>query len=170
MRRGFLRTGPPRPQAEASLPAAAAAAAAAAPPFPDPSSLGPALRFLYCPSADGFNENLLLLLHGRGDSAAPFARFASALHLPQTATLALDGTLELAHCSGGRGWWLAYDEDGEELAPDHPEVLSSRRHSLAALEAALDALSVAGWPRHRVHLFGFSDGGSVRPQRPAARA
>ena len=45
--------------------------------------------FSYAPSDDDVDENLLILLHGLGDTHVPFANLGKKLKLPQTATLAL---------------------------------------------------------------------------------
>lgn len=44
----------------------------------------PIKQFTKTPSADGYNENLLLMLHGLGDSEVPFAKLAQQINLPQT--------------------------------------------------------------------------------------
>jgi hypothetical protein len=46
-------------------------------------------------SADGVDENLLVLLHGFGDGCEGFARLARSMALPQTAWLSLAGPLAL---------------------------------------------------------------------------
>ena len=111
------------------------------------------------------NENLLVLLHGRGDRAAPFAQFGARLQLPQTATLALEGALEIPHCDGGRGWFHAFEEDGA-LIDGSVEGERRRTESLArsvdALADTVEVLVLLGWPLRKIHLFGFSDGGTVR--------
>lgn len=70
---------------------------------PVPSRAGIGLEFVYAPSDDGVDENLLVVLHGLGgwfvvpltladgvgDTMAPFVRMAKQLKLPQTATLVL---------------------------------------------------------------------------------
>lgn len=45
--------------------------------------------FSYTSSDDGVDENLLILLHGLGDTHVPFANLGKQFKLPQTATLAL---------------------------------------------------------------------------------
>ena len=47
------------------------------------------VQFSYTPSDDGVDENLLILLHGLGDTQVPFANLGKQLKLPQTATMAL---------------------------------------------------------------------------------
>jgi len=92
--------------------------------------------------------NLLVLLHGAGDTPAPFARLAAKLALPNTASLALRAPFRL----GPDGWtWF---EEGEDEACDAASLEAAR----PALAASIDA---AGWPRHRVHLFGYGEGGAA---------
>ena len=45
----------------------------------------------------------------------PFAAFAQRLQLPQTATLALAGPLEVPETGGGRAWYEAFDTIGNNL-------------------------------------------------------
>ncbi|KAG8730599.1 hypothetical protein FRC12_020164 [Ceratobasidium sp. 428] len=54
-----------------------------------PTRAGLGLEFVYAPSDDGVDENVLVVLHGLGDTMAPFARMAKQLKLPQTAKLVL---------------------------------------------------------------------------------
>lgn len=123
------------------------------------------------------SENLLVLLHGRGErSAAPFAAFARKLNLPHTTCLSLAGPSPLPFGVPGREWFARLDpETGEDLPADDPRD-RRRADSLArttkALETLLDRLTdvaKGGWPSTRVHLFGFSDGGTVAIECGAAR-
>ena len=72
---------------------------------PRPKSSSIPVSFDYCPSDDGTDENLLILLHGlgafngifverlshiiTGDTHIPFGKLGRSFKLPQTATLAL---------------------------------------------------------------------------------
>jgi hypothetical protein len=56
---------------------------------PRPRASAIPCQFHYAPSADGTDENLLVLLHGLGDTHLPFAKLGRSLSLPQTAVLAL---------------------------------------------------------------------------------
>jgi predicted esterase len=130
------------------------------------------------------SENLLVLLHGRGEqSAAPFARFAERLNLPHTTCLSLLGNRPLPFQVPGREWFANADpETGDELPVSATD--SRRAESLSATAAALERLleyltdrTKGGWPSENVHLFGFSDGGTVvlevlrrNGTRPEARA
>ena len=55
--------------------------------------------FSYTPSDDGVDENLLILLHGLGDTHVPFANLGKQLKLPQTASLALRAPERSVYCS-----------------------------------------------------------------------
>jgi hypothetical protein len=54
--------------------------------------------FCYTPSNDDVDENLLVLLHGLGDTHAPFANLGKQLKLPQTATLAIRAPEKSVYC------------------------------------------------------------------------
>ncbi|THU87365.1 hypothetical protein K435DRAFT_867374 [Dendrothele bispora CBS 962.96] len=54
---------------------------------PKPTSIP--TPFSYYPSDDGTDENLLILLHGLGDTHIPFSKLGKQFKLPQTAVLAI---------------------------------------------------------------------------------
>jgi hypothetical protein len=84
---------------------------------------------------------------------------------PQTAALAFEGTLEVPHTDGGRAWYEAFEADMTPIAPAPGESRRTRSlgASVDAAAAALDALVArGGWRHEQLHLFGFSDGGTVR--------
>ena len=54
--------------------------------------------FSYAQSDDGVDENLLILLHGLGDTHAPFTNLGKQLKLPQTATLAIRAPEKSVYC------------------------------------------------------------------------
>ena len=125
------------------------------------------------------SENLLVLLHGRGErSAAPFAAFARKLNLPHTTCLSLAGPSPLPFGVPGREWFARLDpETGEDLRndanPNHSHLRAdSLRRTQKALDYLLDKLTdvtQGGWPSTSVHLFGFSDGGTVAIEIGVAR-
>lgn len=101
---------------EKSLQGVAHAALSVA-PF-DASRLPRAFRdgSIYVKSADGIEENLLLMLHGRGDCPKPYAQLARKMELPQTSALAIPGPLPVPFTDNGRAWfqvraWFALSED-----------------------------------------------------------
>jgi pimeloyl-ACP methyl ester carboxylesterase len=100
--------------------------------------------------------------------------------LPQTTALALAGRLEIPMSDGGRAWFTAFDEEFNLIAPSPNETrraasLAETVELILPLLAALsgsDGAEESGGaaaveeglqraPRRRVHLFGFSQGGTV---------
>lgn len=79
-----------------------------------PPPLFPELTFSYRHSKDGIDTNLLILLHGLGDTLEPFDRLAASLALPQTATLTIQGTLQVPLLEEKAfQWWHSFDDLGE---------------------------------------------------------
>lgn len=117
----------------------------------------PALAFTYTPSPT-VDTNLLILLHGLGDSRAPFARLGTQLQrtLPQTAVLAANAPRRVPLLDEDAWmWWDSFDALGEIVRDPDP------RSALAALAALLAHLVDCGWPPARIHLFGYAQGGSL---------
>ncbi|KAJ8700751.1 hypothetical protein PTI98_003747 [Pleurotus ostreatus] len=56
---------------------------------PPPEESAIPVPFSYTPSDDGIDENLLIFLHGLGDTHKPFSKLGRQLKLPQTATLSI---------------------------------------------------------------------------------
>ncbi|KAI0317979.1 hypothetical protein OF83DRAFT_1057625 [Amylostereum chailletii] len=124
---------------------------------PHPKSTAIGVPFTYSPSDDGTDENLLLLLHGLGDTHTPFGKLGRSFKLPQTATLALRAPEQIPYLyEQAFQWYNSFDMLGELLASPNPTP-------------ALDLLSVVLshlitdclWPPHRIHIFGFAQGGTV---------
>lgn len=103
------------------------------------------------------SRNLLLLLHGLGDSAAPFASLAQKMILPETSALALQAPLPLPAGLDGHMWLPSFTDDGELLLPTASSLADIR----GRLVHLLTVLEGFGWSSHRIFLFGFSQGGVV---------
>jgi predicted esterase len=74
------------------------------------------LSFSYDPSPSGVDSNLLILLHGLGDTHLPFQSLGRKLasNLPQTAILSLRGGSPVPFLDGqGYGWWDVWDGHGQ---------------------------------------------------------
>ena len=109
--------------------------------------------------------NLLVLLHGLGDTPRPFAKLAERLALPQTSALALRAPLPLPAGLDGFAWHEAFELDtGDLIQPNTGE--RRRTGSLASatrtrLRRLVRLLVQHGWPHRRLFLFGFAQGGTA---------
>ena len=164
MRRGFFDA----PKARASSTPRAPAAPASTPPSerrtPRADDFDVDFAFETPPGTSASAcENVLVLLHGDLDSPANFLRFGRALNLPHTAVVALGGTLDMYGNALGareapmRRWFLSKEEGASDAGrQDALENASARiRRGLLRMRDA------RGWSLDRVHVFGFSDGGTV---------
>ncbi|EKM57227.1 uncharacterized protein PHACADRAFT_208338 [Phanerochaete carnosa HHB-10118-sp] len=122
-----------------------------------PSEKAIPVPFDYCPSDDGTDENLLILLHGLGDTHKPFGRLGRSLKLPQTATLALRAPELIPYLyEEAYQWYESFDQLGDLIQNPNPTP------ALALMSSVLKHLTVeCAWPAERIHLFGFAQGGTV---------
>ncbi|KDQ56904.1 hypothetical protein JAAARDRAFT_194848 [Jaapia argillacea MUCL 33604] len=114
--------------------------------------------FSYHPSDDGTDENLLILLHGLGDTHAPFSSLGRSLKLPQTATLSIraPSQIPLLDDPPAYQWYPSFDHLGELVTNPNPTP------ALDLLVKIIEALiKECFWPHGRIHLFGFGQGGTV---------
>lgn len=58
---------------------------------PSPSSAPHRWQFRYSPAPDGNEENLLIMLHGMGDTCESFFKLGQNLKLPDTCVMSLQG-------------------------------------------------------------------------------
>lgn len=113
----------------------------------------------FSPAPNGVDSNLLLLLHGLGDSDTAFFNLGKTLQktLPQTAVLTLQAPHLVPFLQGPHWmWWQSFDRFGELLtAPNPTETVNS-------LIALLDHLIThCGWPSASIHMFGFGQGATL---------
>ncbi|KAH9900694.1 hypothetical protein C8Q73DRAFT_636565 [Cubamyces lactineus] len=122
-----------------------------------PKSAALPVPFLYNPSDDGTDENLLVLLHGLGDTQIPFGKLGRQLHLPQTATFALRAPEKIPYLyEEAYQWYTSFDPLGELLERPNPTP------ALELMTKVVDHLvQDCGWAPQRIHFFGFAQGGSV---------
>ncbi|KAJ8502064.1 hypothetical protein ONZ51_g136 [Trametes cubensis] len=122
-----------------------------------PKSSAIPVPFSYNPSDDGTDENLLILLHGLGDTQIPFGKLGRQLRLPQTATLALRAPEKIPFLyEEAYQWYTSFDPLGELL--EHPNPTPA----IELLTKIVDHLvRGCGWTPQRIHFFGFAQGGSV---------
>lgn len=68
---------------------------------------------IFIPTPHGHQYNLMILLHGLGDTQQPFADLARSMMLPDTASLACGGPCVVPE-TGGRSWFAVEWVDEEE--------------------------------------------------------
>lgn len=113
-------------------------------------------RFEYIPSSDGVDANLIIYLHGLGDNISQFINLSKKLHLPQTASLVLEGPVPVPFFDEARMWYQSFDMLGNLIQNPDPRV------ALNLLNDLIHTLtSRFGWDTRNIHLFGFAQGGSV---------
>ncbi|ETP44562.1 hypothetical protein F442_08861 [Phytophthora nicotianae P10297] len=108
-------------------------------------------------------QNLLVFLHGRGDSHEPFARLGEQMALPQTAVVSLRAPRELP-LGLGFTWIDDLDATGDVIPPDTPH-----KHRSFSLQLARDYVwnffqvlhDKYGWSYSRLFVFAFSQGACV---------
>ncbi|KAG1057084.1 hypothetical protein G6F43_001057 [Rhizopus delemar] len=128
-----------------------------------PNSKKVGLQFDYNSSQDGIDHNLLILLHGLGDSKAPFTRLGQQLKLPQTATLSVQAPEIVPYMDGCYQWFPSFDMfTGDLLAPGNPERIKGLMNTRKKMDELLDHLiHHCGWNPPNIFLFGFSQGGTI---------
>lgn len=103
----------------------------------------------------------MLLLHGLGDTHAPFASFASKLNLPETACISLRGPAKLPFDLEGYHWGddIVFDEGNGEMDVD----TGFKRATKLVLEEIIKQSLVGkcGYKAREIMLFGFGQGGMV---------
>jgi predicted esterase len=120
-------------------------------------------RFCFQHSHDGADSNLLILLHGLGDSHVNFMKFGSKLQLPQTALLTLGAPKEVPLVGGGM-WHDAYDDEFNVISPS---CLHTHRNIQAQVvvdsivELLKGLMKLPGWSDCRLHLLGYGDGATI---------
>ncbi|KAJ1307374.1 hypothetical protein OPQ81_001479 [Rhizoctonia solani] len=124
-----------------------------------PTRSGIGLEFVYFPSDDGVDENLLIVLHGLGDTMVPFVGMARQLKLPQTAALVLQAPDLIPFLEEGEEmyqWYTSFTSLGELIERPNPLPAVQKIHKM--IEYLKEECK---WPTARIHLFGFAQGGSV---------
>ena len=129
-------------------------------------------NYLFKHSSDGTDTNLLVTLHGAGDTHTSFHRLARRMDLPQTAIL----SIHASSCANGFTnlpfglgctWFDEMDySTGEPLSENSPRRLATLNRATEKLVEVLDALSTVddiddtetGWQPERIFLFGYSAG------------
>ncbi len=151
----------------------------------EPPSGAPAARrspglcaFLRHDPPQGRGKNLLVLLHGLGDTAEKYLKLGERLQLPDTSVVAIEGTRPLGHGLGVEGlqgeggweelggyqWYPAFEANGDLISPDAADERRVRglKESADAVQRTLEELwRQEGWCARGTLLFGFSQVDSV---------
>ncbi|GAA5972566.1 hypothetical protein JCM11641_001902 [Rhodosporidiobolus odoratus] len=146
-------------------------------PTPDLKRVDRSLVFDHFPSRDGIDSNLLILLHGLGDTLQPFSHLGQSLYLPQTAVLALQAPKRVPLLEeDAYQWWDSFDSLGEIIHNPNPTatlslltkvieylcapLAPSSSSSSSSSNPSSSATSGCAWHPSQLHLVGFVQGGS----------
>ena len=127
--------------------------------------LGGRQYYEYRHSSDKIDTNLLILLHGAGDSHIPYHNLAQTMMLPQTASLSISASIPETFVKIpfdlGYTWFEETDylQTGLPLPPNHPKRIRSLEKAIHYLKRVLSCLIVDnGWIPERIFILGFSCG------------
>ncbi|KAL0636745.1 hypothetical protein Q9L58_004227 [Maublancomyces gigas] len=133
------------------------------PRLPEPSDFPPSLIYTLTPSTtppSKPSQNLLILLHGLGDTHVQFATLGSNFNLPETACLAIRGPIPLPFEIPGFHWGddIIFDESPSGLDSD-----SGFKRTRKLLKEVIRETLVkkCGWDTRRIFFFGYRQGGMV---------
>lgn len=126
-------------------------------------------NYMYRHSHDKVDTNLLILIHGAGDSHLPYHALAKKMEMPQTATLSInanamgEGFVTLPF-GLGYTWFEEMDYNtGQVLNLDNARRVVSLNNASDKLDQLIDRIMKEDemWLPERVFLLGFSAGACV---------
>ncbi|KAF3039031.1 hypothetical protein E8E12_007901 [Didymella heteroderae] len=105
--------------------------------------------------------NILILLHGLGDTNASFTRLGQQLNLPETACIAVQAPAPLPFDLGGFHWGddMIFDQNTGEMDMDTGFKTSTRLVLDKVVREAL--VGKCGYKPREIVIFGFGQGGMV---------
>lgn len=111
--------------------------------------------------------NVLILLHGLGDTNASFTKLGQQLSLPETACIAVQAPNPLPFDLGGFHWGddLIFDQNTGEMDVDTGFKASTRLVLDAIIKEGL--IAKCGYRAREIMTFGFAQGGMVALQAAA---
>lgn len=125
----------------------------------------------YCGAPCGIDANLLVLLHGLGDTSKPFFQLGQQLQrtLPQTAVLSVQAPIRVPILEEDAWmWWDSFDSLGEVITRPDPRRALRDIQNLFAYLTAPNTGGGCGWSMQHIHAFGFAQGGTVLLESLAA--
>lgn len=111
----------------------------------------------------GINTNLLLLLHGSGDSHRPFDKLAQTMSLPRTATLSIYSRVCGIDLPFGLGssWFQEMDyTTGNLLSRNHVTRNETLERTVEFLIELIQRLTTS-WVPERIFMLGYGAGATV---------
>ncbi|KAF1847807.1 phospholipase/Carboxylesteras-like protein [Cucurbitaria berberidis CBS 394.84] len=119
------------------------------------------------PPASQPPTNVLILLHGLGDTNASFTKLGQQLNLPETARIALQAPKPLPFDLGGFHWGddMIFDQNTGEMDVDTGFKASTRLVLDRVIREGL--VGKCGYTAREIMIFGFAQGGMVALQAAA---
>ncbi|KAK2733349.1 hypothetical protein FQN55_003402 [Onygenales sp. PD_40] len=131
------------------------------PPTPQSTDFPPSLTLTITPPPppNPRSTNILLILHGLGDTTAPYASFASAMRLPETTCIALQAPTPLPFELPGYHWGddIMFDPDKLDVDPGFTRATRKIVEELI-LQVLMQKL---GYRSREILIFGYGQGASV---------
>ncbi|KAJ9490531.1 hypothetical protein VN97_g2714 [Penicillium thymicola] len=103
--------------------------------------------------------NILLLLHGLGDTAASFTKFAEAIRLPETTVVTVQGTAPLPFDLGGFHWGDDVSFDSATGALDMDAGLTRSTKTFVSDVVRGTLVQKCGYALREIMVLGFGQGG-----------
>ena len=119
--------------------------------------------YLFKNSSTGQNTNLLILLHGTGDTHRPFAQLATTMELPQTCSLAIHAVeFETLPMGLGHSWFQEMDyATGSPLHREDPRRQASLYQAAEKLCELVEVLTKDWIVPERIFFLGFGAGATA---------
>ncbi|KZZ90069.1 phospholipase/Carboxylesterase [Ascosphaera apis ARSEF 7405] len=112
-------------------------------------------------SAPVRSTNVLILLHGLGDSHVPYISFASAMNLPETTCILIRGPVAMPFDLPGYHWGDDLLLDSNTGLPDVDPGFEKSTKTIAQGVIIDTLVKKLGYRLREILLFGFGQGGSV---------
>ncbi|EPE33477.1 alpha/beta-Hydrolase [Glarea lozoyensis ATCC 20868] len=134
------------------------------PRLPQISDFPPSLTLTITPPSTGSPINILILLHGLGDTHLPFTKLAAQLNLPETVCISIQGLNPIPALFTGSddpafhwGDDVLVDERKGEIDFDAGFTSTVKAIRGVVIEDVL--MKKCNYPARNIHFFGFGQGG-----------